>query len=306
MNGDLIKLSKNKNLVEHLGESLLPSFFGYSELKESLLLQLFGGRYTTRPDRREDIHILLVGEDGLSMETVVNRIEEITSTNKLVGEDIFWKNLEKSINSIGIFHDLGGMHSRVQDILKIIMLTANISILATAILKKCHYDPYIPLTEQFKISEDILSHFDLILPLREIIDEERDGIIAKSIIKENTGAKDKKEFKPSISTEKIKRYISYAKENVTPILQEDSEASELITQFYCLLRSKHSIKVNPNFISNIIRLAEASAKMRLSNEVIAEDVERAKRIIIFSLQEMMSEEDFFNIEINKNLLEEQK
>ena len=62
-------LAKREDITDILIRSISPSIFGYNKIKESLLLQLFGGVRRLNSDKttsRGDIHILLMGDPGVA------------------------------------------------------------------------------------------------------------------------------------------------------------------------------------------------------------------------------------------------
>ena len=73
----------------------------------------------------------------------------------------------------------------------------------------------------------------------------------------------------------LTKYITYAREYVTPKISE--EAGKKMISAYTEMRrkgnSKKIITATPRQLESMIRLSEAFAKMRLSNEVSVEDVE---------------------------------
>ncbi|MEM5834221.1 MAG: hypothetical protein QXH68_02375, partial [Candidatus Aenigmatarchaeota archaeon] len=61
----IIELSRDPNLYQKLVNSIAPTIYGLEEIKEAILLQMFGGNEEIMPDGtriRGEIHILLIGE----------------------------------------------------------------------------------------------------------------------------------------------------------------------------------------------------------------------------------------------------
>ena len=82
----------------------------------------------------------------------------------------------------------------------------------------------------------------------------------------------------------MKKYISYAKNSVTPVLTE--EATTYITDAYCELRQKEGAKTLPvtaRQLETIIRLSSAHARARLSAKVEQIDCEEATRVMNYAL-----------------------
>ena len=65
----IIELSQSPNVFDKLAASIVPSVWGYEEIKKSLILQLFGGvkkELSDGSNQRGDIHILLIGDPGVA------------------------------------------------------------------------------------------------------------------------------------------------------------------------------------------------------------------------------------------------
>ena len=177
---------------------------------------------------------------------------------------------------------------------------ANTAILAAANPKYGRFDQNSIPAEQFDIPGTLLSRFDLIFPMRDELDEVKDREMAKHILTshftagvKSKGDYDKKEMEkaeervlPVINPELLRNYIAYAKIEVKPLLTK--EALEKIEAFYVDLRKlgikQKSVPITPRYLEAIVRLAEASAKGRLSETVDLEDAERAIKLMIFCLK----------------------
>lgn len=65
----ILELSTDPELFNKLRDSIAPSIWGYEEIKEALVLQMFGGVRKTSPDgtvQRGDIHLFLIGDPGVA------------------------------------------------------------------------------------------------------------------------------------------------------------------------------------------------------------------------------------------------
>ena len=86
----------------------------------------------------------------------------------------------------------------------------------------------------------------------------------------------------------LRKYVAYARQNVRPILSD--EAMEKIRSFYVEIRSRGkadgAVPITPRAIEGLIRMSEASAKIRLSNVVEASDAERAIRLTTYVLDKV--------------------
>lgn len=135
------------------------------------------------------------------------------------------------------------------------------------------------------------SRFDLIFPIKDVLDESRDRKMAEHIIKGHTYASDLSRapdaaIVPPIPVDLLRKYIAYARKNFAPTLSSD--ASEKIKEFYLKLRKlgekQNNYPVTARQIEGLIRLSEASAKARLSPVVEIQDADRAISLTDFVLQ----------------------
>ena len=87
----------------------------------------------------------------------------------------------------------------------------------------------------------------------------------------------------------FRKYVAYAKRKIFPIMTND--AKEQIINFYLNLRKQGEgdnapIAVTARQLEGLVRLAEASARMRVSDKVTADDVARTIRITMTSLKQV--------------------
>ena len=188
------------------------------------------------------------------------------------------------------------------------ILRARCALLAAANPKYGRFDRYSPIAEQIDLSPTLLSRFDLIFVMTDEPDEKRDRELARHILDvhelgEIVGRN--REFrysriKPEIEPELLRKYIAYAKKTVFPVLTE--EAKRKIEEFYISLRAKAKenspMPITARQLESIIRLAEASARVRLSDRVEVEDVERAINLIKRSLEQIAIEPETGEIDID--------
>jgi len=317
--------STDKEVYSKMIGSLAPSMFGLEEVKLSIILQLFGGVHHHLKDNtkiRGDIHILLIGDPSVGKSQLLKLASEMIPRGKYVsGKGVTGAGLtaavvkdeqfmggwvleagalvlaNKSMVSIDEFEkmdkeDQVAMHEAMSlqtvSIAKaaiVATLPSKTSVLAGANPKFSRFDPYIPIREQIAISETLLSRFDLKFALRDIPDVERDEKIVSHIL---SSRHFEQEIKPMIDPSFLRKYIAYAKIHCKPTLSK--EAGEKLKDFYISLRGKSTTEESPVPITlrqyeGLIRLAEASAKIRLRDEVQEDDAQRAIDIMKYSLRQ---------------------
>jgi replicative DNA helicase Mcm len=178
-------------------------------------------------------------------------------------------------------------------------LNTRTAILAAANPKFGRFDPSQYPAEQFDIPPTLLSRFDLIFPMIDIMDEERDKKIAEHILKQHSQEYDRKTFSP-IDPETLRKYVAYARKNIKPKLTK--EAAKVIEEFYISLRKlgkeKGAVPITPRQIEGLVRLAEASAKARLSQKVEVRDAENAINLVNYMLQTLALDRSANRVDID--------
>ncbi len=167
-------------------------------------------------------------------------------------------------------------------------LRAETSVLAAANPKFGRFDPYQSIAQQIDLPPTLLNRFDIIFTLRDIPDRKKDERIADHVLHEHQ----KKGAEMIIHRELFRKYVAYSKQRVHPTLNE--EAVKEIKKFYIELRNKpvtsesalRPIPISARQLQALIRMSEASAKIRLSNTVTKEDTQRAIGIIKYYLMQV--------------------
>ncbi len=192
------------------------------------------------------------------------------------------------------------------------------SVLAAANPKHSRFDSYKPFFEQVDLPPSLISRFDLFFMIRDVLDKKKDEAIAAHILGSHRAGQQllqhargkhisneelqaiEKKVSPIISNELLSKYISYARQHVFPILTAD--AIQLIQDFYVNLRDSGrqtgSYTATHRQLEGLVRLSEASARIRLSDEVTIEDAERAIRLVRTSLEDVVKDPTTGKIDID--------
>ena len=188
-------------------------------------------------------------------------------------------------------------------------LKSRCSLLGAANPKYGRFDQYEPIAEQIDLEPALVSRFDLIFTVTDKPDEEADRNLAKHILTTNyagelnthraeTQASDyteeevarvTDEVSPEIDAELLRKYVAYAKRNVFPTMTEEAKAE--IREFYVDLRSQGTdedapVPVTARKLEALVRLAEASARIRLSDTVEVDDAQRVIEIVQRTLEDI--------------------
>lgn len=164
-------------------------------------------------------------------------------------------------------------------------LPAQTSILAGGNPKLGRFDPFKPIREQIDIDDVLMSRFDLKFALQDKPDSDMDAKMTEHIFEMRHFNEEK--ATPIIDPDLLKKYIAYAKAYCHPKLTK--KAANKIREFYLQMRARGgegaAVPITLRQCEAMIRLAEASAKIRLSDTVSTEDAERAIRLMKVSLMQ---------------------
>lgn len=160
-------------------------------------------------------------------------------------------------------------------------LQARCSVLGAANPKLGRFDWQTNFVEQIELPPTLISRFDAILIFTDRPQKGADGELADHILKAHRagrkGAPERGDFEPPIPTERLQRYIAYARSSVFPVLSD--EAIALLRNYYVDIRSRGqgdgAVPMTARQLEGLIRLSEQSARARLSEVVTAEDAARA-------------------------------
>jgi len=179
-------------------------------------------------------------------------------------------------------------------------LKSRCSLLAAANPKLGRFDKYEPIAPQINLTPALMSRFDLIFVLTDDPDSKRDSAIAQHILKSNyagelatqapwnsdisqTDIEDAMVvIKPTIDPDMLRKYVAYARKNIFPTLSD--EAKEYFLKYYVGLRSQGQdsnkpVPVTARQLEALIRLGEASSRLRLSPKVTLDDAKRVVKIL---------------------------
>ncbi|KAF9885018.1 hypothetical protein FE257_000841 [Aspergillus nanangensis] len=165
-------------------------------------------------------------------------------------------------------------------------LNARTSILASANPIGSRYNPNLPVPQNIDLPPTLLSRFDLVYLVLDRVDEQEDRRLAKHLV--NMYLEDRPDNAAEaeiLPIEFLTAYITYAKTKLHPVITPD--AGKALSDAYVSMRrlgddirsADRRITATTRQLESMIRLSEAHARMRLSTEVTADDVNEAVRLI---------------------------
>ena len=201
-------------------------------------------------------------------------------------------------------------------------LKSRCALLGAANPKYGRFDDFAPIGEQINMPASLLSRFDLIFVMGDKPDPKRDGAIADHILKAHSigetiaqhsrtpipGVDDDyireqlKPVTPDIDPQLFRKDVAYAKPSCFPRLTD--AAREALIDYYMRLRglaseSNKPVPVTARQLEALVRLAEASARIRLSNSIELADSERVIGIVDTCLRQVAYDAKTGSFDIDK-------
>ncbi len=292
----ILELAADPNIFKRLSKSIAPSVYGFENIKEALLLQLFSGVKKVKSDggsTRGDMHVLLVGDPGVAKSVMLKVISTIAPKGRYVSgkaatsagltasvvKDEFLRGWSLEAGAMVLANkglvcideiekmteqDRSAMHEAMEQQTVSISkanihatLRAETTVLAAGNPKMGRFDPHTPIPQQIDISPALLSRFDVIFVIRDLPNRAQDEAIARHVLEEHS----QDVIRDVIDPKLLRKYVSYSKQKVKPKLTE--EATEEIMSFYVNLRNQ-SIRTDSDIKPIPITARQLEGIIRLS------------------------------------------
>ncbi|MBT4376669.1 minichromosome maintenance protein MCM [archaeon] len=285
---------------------------------------------------RGDIHIMMIGDPGVAKSVILGFMASISPKGRyVVGKstsgagltatvvkDEYLKGWSLEAGAMVLAHkglvcidelekmtpeDQSSMHEAMEQQTVTISkanvqasLKAETSVLAAANPKFGRFDPAQGIPQQINLPPALINRFDVIFTMRDIPSRHNDEKVATHILNEHqTEAKEM-----AIDRDLFRKYIAYARQRVQPKLT--TEAVEKMKEFYVGLRNRpmiegqemRTIPISARQLNSLVRMAEATSKIRMSNTVDAKDAEVAINLMRYYLEQAGMDEEG-NIDMDK-------
>ncbi|MGA2917036.1 minichromosome maintenance protein MCM [Methanoregula sp.] len=200
-------------------------------------------------------------------------------------------------------------------------LKSRCALLGAANPKYGRFDMFGDISDQINMPPSLLSRFDLIFIMTDQPEQKRDLAIAEHILKaHSTGeliaqhkrtpipgvtdeyiAQQLKPVMPDIDPALFRKYVAYAKRSCFPIIS--NEAKDALVGYYLKLRGiaepNKPVPVTARQLEALVRLGEASARIRLSNTIELSDAERVIHIVDACLRQIAYDAKTGTFDIDK-------
>ncbi|UCE91995.1 MAG: minichromosome maintenance protein MCM [Methanobacteriota archaeon] len=345
------EFAKGPNTFDEIVASISPTIYGYTQEKEALALQLFGGVTKVTDDGthiRGDIHIAMIGDPGTAKSQILRYMSNLAprgiytsgKSSSAAGltaaavKDEFGEGrwtleagaLVLADKGLACIDELDKMNdqdrSSIHESLEqgtisvakagiTATLQSRCAVLGAANPKYGRFDENRSIAEQIDLPPALLSRFDAIFTMTDRPDSEYDRSMASHILKVHRRGEirlhelpedipevdaqsimgETESFIPAMEVEFLRKYVAFSK-RIIPVMAED--AMRTLETYYVGIRKlgegeESSVPITARQLEALIRLAEASARARLSPIVRTEDAEKAIKIVEYYLNKVASE-----------------
>lgn len=331
-------LGRDPRIGEKIVKSIAPSIYGHQGIKLGVALALFGGqeKHPSATHRlRGDINVLLLGDPGTAKSQFLKYVEKVAhravyTTGKgasavgltaavhkdaVTGEwTLEGGALVLADRGICLIDEFDKMNDQDRVSIHEAMEQQSISIskagIVTSLQARCsviaaanpvggRYDASKTFSENVELTDPILSRFDVLCVIRDIVDPVNDEKLAEFVVGSHAASHPDGVFMSApggevarspvddpdiIPQEMLRKYITYAKQHCRPRLA--AADYDKIATVYAELRRESTVSggmpIAVRHLESMIRMSEARAAMHLRDHVTDADVDAAIKVMLES------------------------
>lgn len=328
------QLAKDDRIRKRIVKSIAPSIYGHEDIKTAIALSLFGGvpkNIDHKHHIRGDINVLLLGDPGTAKSQFLKYTEKTAHRSVYAtGQGASAVGLTASVRKdpmtrewtleggalvladkgTCIIDEFDKMNDADRTSIHEAMEQQSISIskagIVTSLQARCavvaaanpirgRYNPTIPFAQNVELTEPILSRFDVLCVVKDVVDPVMDELLARFVVgshlRSHPEFEREEEMEVATSVDEdiipqdiLRKYIIFARENVRPQLYSIDQ--EKMQKLYAELRRESlatgSFPITVRHLESMIRMSEASAKMALREYVRADDIDLAIEVAVGS------------------------
>jgi len=336
---EILRLAADPRIGERIVRSMAPSIYGHENIKTGLALALFGGVEKGGGGShrlRGDINCLLLGDPGTAKSQFLKYVEKtsaraVYTTGKgasavgltaAVHRDAVTREwtleggaLVLADRGVCLIDEFDKMNDQDRVSIHEAMEQQSISIskagIVTSLQARCsvvaaanpvggRYDPSRTFAENVELSDPILSRFDVLCVVRDVVDPVNDERLAEFVVGSHAAshpsaaapaggaaaaaaaaASADPDLLPQAT---LRKYITYARQHCRPRISQAGH--EELLRVYARLRAEAhrtgGMPVAVRHLESMIRMAEAHARMHLRDAVTSADMAVSIRCMVES------------------------
>lgn len=316
---EIKRFAKNPRAKEIIFNSIAPGICGHYNVKRAIAIALFGGVAKEKNNHRVrgDINVLLLGDPGTAKSQFLRYVEKVSNRAVLAtGQGASAVGLTASVrrdpvvrewtleggalvladNGVCLIDEFDKMNDHDRTSIHEAMEQQSISISKAGIVATLHarctiiaaanpirgvYNSSLSFAQNVNLSDPILSRFDILCVVKDVIDSTEDTIMANYILDSHAGKT--RSLVDTVDHEFLKKYILYSKTHFTPVFSNVNV--DKISNLYSELRKESissGLPITVRHIESIIRISEAFAKIELRNYVTFEDIDESISVVLDS------------------------
>jgi DNA replication licensing factor MCM2 len=286
----IMQMGKDKSIGKRIMKSIAPSIYGHDDIKRAIALAMFGGVPKNIQGKhmiRGDINILMLGDPGTAKSQFLKYVEKTAHRAVFTtGQGASAVGLTASVHKDPITRewtleggalvladrgvclidefdkmndgDRTSIHEAMEQqsisISKagiVTTLQARCSVLAAANPIRGRYNSSIPFNQNVELTEPILSRFDVLCVVKDLIDPEKDHILATNVIGSHVRSHplhneaDDKYAQPQQSDSDVSyAYISSDDDDAVSNMDNRSSAKTFFASTLCMLVKRFTPNYN--------------------------------------------------------------
>jgi replicative DNA helicase Mcm len=226
-----------------------------------------------------DAGALVLADDGIACIDELDKVDEAAV-----------KSLHQALSKQRVSVNKAGINTK---------LPARTALLAAGNPKHGRFDEFESIAEQIDLPPTLLSRFDIIWPLNDVPDPDTDAEIASGMMHNHDEAirysagtveAEQMDTAPAVPAEQLRAWVAHAKQTCRPRWPEGEARESLVESFVALRRAgeraDQPVPVTYRALESQRRLAEASARIRLSETVELADVDRGRELYLEAMQQV--------------------
>eukprot|EP00056_Hartaetosiga_gracilis_P004509 m.75779 g.75779 ORF g.75779 m.75779 type:complete len:898 (+) comp11854_c1_seq2:152-2845(+) len=333
----ILNLAKDPSIGDKIIRSIAPSIYGHIDVKTAIALSMFGANSKQRDGHRVrgDINVLLLGDPGTAKSQFLKYVEKTAHRAVFTtGQGASAVGLTASVSrdpvtrewtlqggalvladqGVCLIDEFDKMNDQDRTSIHEAMEQQSISVskagIVTSLQARCaviaaanpikgKYQPGKTFSQNVDLTEPILSRFDILCVVKDVVDAVTDERLASFVVKSHIKShpsnfengehalNELDDNQPPLSQEELRKYLQYARRHINP--ESSGMDQDKVSNLYADVRKQSqltgSLPITVRHVEAIIRIAEANARMHLRSHVRSDDIDMAIHVALRSFIE---------------------